>query len=528
MPACGTIASAPTRAESAPGSTRASGLRNTIASPRVRSAPRLAPAAKPRFVAARTIVSHGCAAAAAVALSSSDALSTTITSHPARASAARLVAQSASACPAFQLTITTDGRTRPRLVSHAALALPHARPAKEDVEPVGDRDEESWMPLEQPGAKHARTDDAPERLAEQAPEPDPATGGDLCGGDRGQPSDAAQVARDVRVGVMQNRSLEALHRARDLEPVVRVHSAPCRPRPSHQPDDRARPPATAVPPATEVRHEPWNGETVDSVRHARQGLTDLGRQLRRRAFVGVQAEHPGPGGGVEGDLLLRPVARPGVVDDARRVAARDLDRRVARAAVHDDDLVAPADAVEAWPDVRRLVLADDRARDSDRCRRRGGPVSPLLPPRGGDHRSRPGPARVPIGLRAEVGFEHAHAGSGVRRAAEGALELHEVLDAPPPPRHPADLHALEVEQDQLRSIRLGLATDQHVHVLQVVVVDAGGVQAAEEVAERARESAALRRATGEALPVPVGGHSADDLLAHEEAPAQHASAAILD
>ena len=53
----------------------------------------------------------------------------------------------ASASPAFQLTITTDDRTCPRLVSHAALALPHARPAEKDVERVGGGHEEAGMSL---------------------------------------------------------------------------------------------------------------------------------------------------------------------------------------------------------------------------------------------------------------------------------------------------------------------------------------------------------------------------------------------
>src|SRR5262249_53324253 len=174
IPARGTATRAPTSAVIAPGSTRASGLRKTMTSPVTCAAPRLAPVAKPRFEPGSTTGSHGAAAAAAAVLPSSEALSTTTTSHPARASSARLATQAPSASPAFQLTITTDDRTRPRLVSHAPRALPHARPAEKDVERIGRRHEEAGVPLAQAAAQHGGAQESPERLAAPAPQPHPS------------------------------------------------------------------------------------------------------------------------------------------------------------------------------------------------------------------------------------------------------------------------------------------------------------------------------------------------------------------
>src|SRR4029450_6781264 len=106
--------------------------------------------------------------------------------------------------------------------------------------------------------------------------------------------------------------------------------------------------------------------------YARQHGADLCRELGRDALVGIETEYPGLGGRLERHLLLRPIPGPRVVDDWRGVLPRDRDGRVARSAVHHHDLVAPGDAVEARSDLRRLVLAHDRARHADRSAWRGG------------------------------------------------------------------------------------------------------------------------------------------------------------
>ena len=163
---------------------------------------------------------------------------------------------------------------------------------------------------------------------------------------------------------------------------------------------------------------------------------DLRRQLGRDALVGVEAEHPGLRRGVERDLLLRPVARPGVVDHARRV-------RGARS--------------RPWRRASRRPR-----RRSRRTRRRSRGTARCAPPRPGTRprtprrprrAARAAPARRSlrrgrrrtaaaqarrvraIRLRSQVGVQQAHARGRVRRPAERALELDEVLDAPPAARN---------------------------------------------------------------------------------------------
>ena len=184
---------------------------------------------------------------------------------------------------------------------------------------------------------------------------------------------------------------------------------------------------------------------------------DLGRQLGRDALVGVEAEHPvaasprrartasAPGSPATGCAITRAVC-----------AARDLDGGVARAAVDDDDLVAPGDAVEARPDLRRLVLADDGARHA-RARRAA--------PSGAARRSlraaacaRPRDAHArrsrAIRLRAEIGVQQAHARGRRRRAGRACARAGRGSYAPAPvgDRGP-NRTPLEIEQDELGAAR---------------------------------------------------------------------------
>src|SRR5207244_4000126 len=114
MPAPGTRPSVSTRVCTAPGRTRASGLRKHSTSPRAAAAPRLAPPAKPRFSPVSTMRAQGWRARARVVLPSVESLSTSTTSRPASPSAARLSRQPSSAAPAFQLTTTIDTVTTRR------------------------------------------------------------------------------------------------------------------------------------------------------------------------------------------------------------------------------------------------------------------------------------------------------------------------------------------------------------------------------------------------------------------------------
>src|SRR2546426_2075 len=112
MPVPGVRASASTRLASAPGSTRASGFRNTSTSPRATSAPRFAPAAKPRLAPVSTSRTCGWRAQAAPALPSLEALSTSTISGAGTPPAARRARPASRAWPAFQLTMMTETVTR--------------------------------------------------------------------------------------------------------------------------------------------------------------------------------------------------------------------------------------------------------------------------------------------------------------------------------------------------------------------------------------------------------------------------------
>src|SRR4029450_9556036 len=85
---------------------------------------------------------------------------------------------------------------------------------------------------------------------------------------RGEAPDAAQVAGDVGVRVVQDRGVQTLHDALDLESVMRVHAPPHRAPPAHQADDRPWPPAAAIPEAAEVRDQAREGEAVQAVGYA--------------------------------------------------------------------------------------------------------------------------------------------------------------------------------------------------------------------------------------------------------------------
>src|SRR3989442_146067 len=112
MPVPGVRASASTRLASAPGSRRAWVFRNTSTSRRATSAPRFAPAAKPRLAPASTRRTCGWRAEAAAALPSLEALSTSTISSAGTPPAARLARHASRAWPAFQLTMMTETVTR--------------------------------------------------------------------------------------------------------------------------------------------------------------------------------------------------------------------------------------------------------------------------------------------------------------------------------------------------------------------------------------------------------------------------------
>jgi len=94
-------------------------------------------------------------------------------------------------------------------------------------------------------------------------------------------------------------------------------------------------------------------------------------QLQRAALIGIQAEDPLAAREIESKVLLGDEAFPGMVDHARRVLPRSFHGAIRAAGVDHDHLVAPRDTAQAFFDVIRFILADDRGGDTGRavCRR---------------------------------------------------------------------------------------------------------------------------------------------------------------
>ena len=150
-----------------------------------------------------------------------------------------------------------------------------------------------------------------------------------------------------------------------------------------------------------------------------------------------------------------------------------------------------------------------------RRRRRGAAV---LARGGGGDLGRPGAHLRGRCGGAEIGPQEAQPRRGIRRATQRAVELHQVLRPAPPAHRASDPHPLEIQQDGLEGGRAA-RTHEHVHVLQIVVIDAGRVQAAKELAEPGREAPARRGTSGrEPLPVTIRRDRARHLPGDEEAP----------
>lgn len=147
-------------------------------------------------------------------------------------------------------------------------------------------------------------------------------------------------------------------------------------------------------------------------------LLDLGRQLRRDPFVGVEREHPLVSGEAGRVVLLRSVTRPVSLADPSSEAGCDTDGVVAAARVHHDYLVGPGDRRERRLDVSSFVQGDD-------CHRQLGHAASVPAfPRG----SRPRVySLAPIGGRAEQTPSLAMDSTTVLdlfRRCEGLLEGH--------------------------------------------------------------------------------------------------------
>jgi hypothetical protein len=126
-----------------------------------------------------------------------------------------------------------------------------------------------------------------------------------------------------------------------------------------EPQHGARVPAAVTDEAAQVGRQPRHTKADGGAGRGDRRL-DRSTQRRRHLLVSVEAQHPRAGGLGHREVLL--LSEPGdhvALDDARAVLAADGARLVATVLVDDDDLLGPADAVQAGADARRLVARDE-------------------------------------------------------------------------------------------------------------------------------------------------------------------------
>src|SRR5437762_6537166 len=149
--------------------------------------------------------------------------------------------------------------------------------------------------------------------------------------------------------------------------------------------------------------------------------------MQREALLGNHIKRTLPQADIEHRLPLGTVARPGIHQDAAREPAGDPERAVGRAAVDDDDLIAPRHTLEAVCKEPLLVLADDGAAHGRHMRGRGVESAPPLLARGAaGHRPCP-PSTGDVIRLAEICHEEPEAVRGTCPPPQGARELYEVL-----------------------------------------------------------------------------------------------------
>ena len=161
---------------------------------------------------------------------------------------------------------------------------------------------------------------------------------------------------------------------------------------------------------------------------------ELGAQRRTDALVGVQAQHPVMPRGLHRKLLLRAVARPVALDDARPERGGARARVVAGVGVDHQQLVAEADRAQAGLDAVGFVVGDDARRHAADTRH-ASPVRPRTKARRIPRNGRDPVLRSPV----PAAVRHAHAGRrGAGRnggdAGAGRRRARRV-------RHPAQPHA---------------------------------------------------------------------------------------
>ena len=173
----------------------------------------------------------------------------------------------------------------------------------------------------------------------------------------------AHVVGQRVVAAVQQVLGEIAHGAVDDDLLVDQRVVEAAPVAAKEAEDGARVPAAVMDEAAQVGRQPRHPKP-DAVAGRGHRRLDRPPQRRRHHLVGVEAEDPRPGRlGDREPLLLAEAGHHVTLDHPRAVLAADGGRLVATVLVDDDDLVGPADAVQAGADARGLVAGDEHHRD---------------------------------------------------------------------------------------------------------------------------------------------------------------------
>src|SRR5262249_8851283 len=119
------------------------------------------------------------------------------------------------------------------------------------------------------------------------------------------------------------------------------------------------PPTRVFDPTPLIKREPRHLERRGFRLSAALELFHFARQLRRNAFICVQAEDPVVRSLMSGKVLLSRITRPRPDKDVIGEGASDLDCAIGALGIHDDYLVGPRQRFESCGNVVLFVESND-------------------------------------------------------------------------------------------------------------------------------------------------------------------------
>jgi len=132
---------------------------------------------------------------------------------------------------------------------------------------------------------------------------------------------------------------------------------------SEKPQLDIRIPFAVTDPASQIVDHPREFEPrIQAVAPAFKNLQNLIAQRRRYFLIGINKEQPRSVRQRLDQIFLSDVAHPGVLIDAVRVLAADLDGPILAETIHHHDLVRPFDAFQAPADIPLFIAGRDTGR----------------------------------------------------------------------------------------------------------------------------------------------------------------------